>query len=252
MNRRIDINCDMGESYGRFQIGQDNAIFPWITSCNVACGFHGGDPLHIEKTIEKALANGLQIGAHPSYPDLVGFGRRKMDIPPSELKALVKYQIAAVKGITESMGGILSYVKPHGALYKSAADKEKEALAIVQAIKEMDPALALLGMAATYMEKAALEEGIRFISEAFADRRYQDNGRLVSRKLPLAVIADPQKAAEQMLSIALNQQVLSETGKAISLKAQSFCIHGDNPAAVEILKAIDVAINENGLKKHHF
>ena len=140
----IDINCDMGESYGHFKVGNDDALFPYISSCNIACGFHGGDPFHIAQTIKKAIAHGVRIGAHPAYPDLAGFGRRKMQIPTIELTAIIKYQVAALKGMTESMGGRLAYVKPHGALYNTAANNVAESTTIIEAVQAIDDSLAKL------------------------------------------------------------------------------------------------------------
>lgn len=249
----IDLNCDMGESYGNYKIGNDDEVMPYITSCNVACGFHGGDPLQIEKTIKSALKYGLQIGAHPGLPDLQGFGRRRMQIPADELRAIIKYQVAAVKGITESLGGQLTYVKPHGALYNMAADDAKIAESIVQAIREIDETIAFMGLAGSEpMEQTAKKAGIRFIAEAFADRRYTPNGRLQSRRIKGAVIHDAQKAAAQVLALAKDKQVISSENTIIELVAQSICIHGDNPKVGDILQAIDAVLLENKISKHKF
>ena len=234
----ININCDMGESYGHFKVGNDDAIFPYIDSSNIACGFHGGDPLHIEMTIKKAIAHNVQIGAHPGYPDLAGFGRRKMQLPANELKAILKYQIAAIKGMTESLGGQLAYVKPHGALYNTASNSREETAVIIEAIRSIDPQLSLMGLAGSVMETMAKEQEIPFIAEAFADRKYTADGRLQSRQIEGAVIHDPQQSAAQVLSIIQKQQVVSASGTIVPIIAQSVCIHGDNPTAVAILKAI--------------
>ena len=231
----IDINCDMGESYGHFKVGYDDLLFPYITSCNIACGFHAGDPLTIEKTIKNALQYGLRIGAHPSYPDLMGFGRRKMHLPLEELQALVKYQVAALKGMTESLGGRLAYIKPHGALYNTAAKSEVETLAIIRAIRAIDEQLAFMGLAGSVMETTAKQQGITFIAEAFADRKYMANGQLRSRSLEGAVIQDPKVAARQVYSIVHEQKVETYEGTALKIKADSVCIHGDNVEALEIL-----------------
>ncbi len=249
---QIDINCDMGESYGNFSVGNDERIFPYITSCNIACGFHGGDPLHMENTIKKALKYDVQVGAHPSYPDLAGFGRREMQIPPSELRALVKYQIAALKGMTESLGGKLTYVKPHGALYNAAADDVQKTRAIVQAIAEIGSDIALLGLADSCMQAIAGQQGIPFIAEAFADRQYTAKRRLLSRNQPGAVIYDAQQAANQVLSIVLKKEAISNEGIAVPIIAQSICIHGDNPQAEAILQAIDKALKQKGILKKAF
>ena len=241
----MDINCDMGESYGHFKVGNDEAIFPYIDSCNIACGFHGGDPVHIEATIKKAIAHNVRIGAHPAYPDLAGFGRRKMQVPAHELKAILKYQIAALKGMTESLGGQLAYVKPHGALYNTAASSLKETEVIIEAIRAIDPQLALMGLAGSVMETVAKEQQIPFIAEAFADRQYTADGRLQSRQIAGAVIHDPQQSAAQVLSIIQKQQVISVSNTIVPIVAQSVCIHGDNPAAVEILKAIREGVSKS-------
>lgn len=248
----IDINCDMGESYGNFKIGNDSAIFPYITSCNIACGFHGGDPLHIEKTIQGALAYGVQIGAHPSYPDLAGFGRRKMQIPGDELRALVKYQIAALKGMVESLGGKLQYVKPHGALYNTAAQQTTEALAIIKAIQEVDDSLYLMGLAGSPIAQLAAEKQIPFVAEAFADRKYMADGRLRSRSEIGAVIDSPTEAAQQVADIVLHKRVETYEGDHWSLEAQSICIHGDNPSAVAVLQAIDHRLEQEKITKVAF
>ena len=248
----IDINCDMGESYGNYQIGNDDAIFPHITSCNVACGYHGGDALHIEKTIKNALAHGVQVGAHPGYPDLQGFGRRRMHIVPNELRALVKYQVAALKSLTESLGGHLAYVKPHGALYNTAADNEADADAIARAVREIDDDLILMGMAESFIEKAALKENLKFAAEAFADRKYEINGRLRSRTKEGAVLQSPEEAAQQVVSIVLDKTVTSYDGSPVTVQADSICIHGDNPMAIEILQEIDHQLTEKGIAKKSF
>lgn len=244
----IDINCDMGESYGQFIVGNDELIFPYITSCNIACGFHGGDPLHIEKTIKSALKHNVQIGAHPSYPDLAGFGRRAMTLPVNELQAIIKYQVAALKGMVESEGGRLSYVKAHGALYNKAANDEQEAMAVIAAIKKIDPELALMGLSGSKIEQLAIDHKLHFIAEAFADRVYTDEGILMNRNLEGAVIDQPKKAAEQVYSIASKNVVITSSGSSIRLTAKSFCIHGDNPLAVEILKAVHDTASKNNLK----
>ncbi|MBX2871294.1 MAG: LamB/YcsF family protein [Saprospiraceae bacterium] len=249
---RIDINCDMGESYGNFKIGKDSAIFPYITSCNIACGFHGGDPLHIEKTIKGALAYDVQIGAHPSYPDLAGFGRRNMQIPEEELRALVKYQISAIKGMVESLGGRLQYVKPHGALYNTAAHEAREAMAIIKAIQEVDDSLYLMGLAGSPIQELAAEQQIPFVAEAFADRKYMKDGRLRSRSAIGAVIESAEEAAQQVVDIVLQQRVETYEGEYWPLEAQSICIHGDNPAAVAVLQTIDQKLEQEKITKVGF
>ena len=186
----IDINCDMGESTGNHIVGQDEKLMPFISSCNIACGFHGGDPYHMAKTIQLALSHNVRIGAHPSYPDLEGFGRRKMDIPKPELKAILEYQIAALKGMVESKGGKLSYVKPHGALYNFASINRVEAETVIDSVNSIDNHLAMMGPKGSEIEIAANKKGIGFIAEAFGDRRYEPDGTLMSRNNPEAVFGN--------------------------------------------------------------
>ncbi len=245
----IDINCDLGESFGTFQKGQDAAVFPFLTSCNIACGFHGGDPWHMEQTIQLALQHQVRIGAHPSYPDLQGFGRRSMQIPAPELKAMIKYQIAALKGMAESQGGTLTYVKPHGALYNDAAKDAALAATILQAIQELDASLSLMGLAGSEMQHQAQSKGHPFLAEAFADRRYRKDGRLQSRQEKGAVLHDPEKVCEQVLQIVTRQGVETVEGDWLPILADSICIHGDNPAAIEILQALDKAFEKYQIKK---
>ena len=251
-NIQIDINCDLGESVGQHIVGQDEKVFPFITSCNIACGFHGGDPTHMENTIKNALKYNVQIGAHPSYPDKAGFGRRKMKLDAEELKVMLKFQINTLKSMTESLGGKVAYVKPHGALYNTAADNKEEASVIVEAIQEMENELALLGMAGSEMETAAQNQGVPFFGEAFADRKYNAKGRLLSRNQPGAVIEEPKEAAAQVISLILDHQVNSDQGTNINLNAHSICVHGDNAQAVMILQAIDQALQERKIIKKAF
>lgn len=234
----IDINCDLGESFGQFIMGNDDVIFPHISSCNIACGFHGGDPLHIENTIQKALHYKVQIGAHPSYPDLAGFGRRKIILSAQELKAAVKYQISALKGMIESLGGELKYIKAHGALYNSIAHDENEANTFLLAVKEINPDLAILGLAESPFEQIAENHGFRFIKEGFLDRRYLENGSLMPRKEKGAVLESVDESLNQFISITQNEEVESSGGIKIPMKVDSLCIHGDNPLAEDILIAI--------------
>lgn len=240
----IDINCDMGESIGDKIVGNDDAIFPLVTSCNIACGFHGGDPYHIQKTIDGALEHSLRIGAHPSYPDLEGFGRREMDIESNELISILEYQIFALKGMVEKAGGFLSYVKPHGALYNKASEDSEESKTIIAAIKGVDHNLALMGLANSEMQTEANRQKIPFIAEAFADRRYLSNGQLASRKDTNSVIHYTQDALNQVRSICLDNKVQTINNDVLQIEAESICIHGDNPSAVEILKIINQFIDK--------
>ncbi len=248
----IDINCDMGESFGNYIIGNDKAIFPFITSCNIACGIHAGDPYHIEKTIDLALEHKVQIGAHPGYPDLQGFGRRVLPMPQEELASFIKYQVSALQGMVTSAGGSLNYVKPHGALYNEIASNPTVAKTVYKAIKSINPELKVMGLAGSHVEEILSDLGMQYIPEAFADRRYETNGKLRSRSLNNSVIKDANVAAEQVLSITTKSVAYSLEGNSVSIKANSFCIHGDNPEAVGILQRIDELLSENGIEKKAF
>lgn len=194
-----------------------------------------------------ALHHGVRIGAHPGYPDLNGFGRRKMQVPAAQLSAIIKYQVAAVKGMVESLGGKLSYVKPHGALYNSMVNDLEEAAVVVEAIKAIDPGLKIMGLAGSGVLEVIRNKGMQPIAEAFADRQYEANGKLMSRAKEGAVIHDAEFAVKQVMDIALHQQLTCADGSLRKLEAESFCIHGDNPAAVEILKALGRECEREGI-----
>ncbi len=238
----IDLNCDLGESYGRFSIGNDSEIMPFISSCNIACGYHGGDPLTIKKTIALALKHQVKIGAHPSLPDLQGFGRRNMYVPSEELLAMMQYQIGAMKSMVEMQGGQLHHVKPHGALYNMAADDPDIAQVIVNAVQSVDEKLSLVGPAENPMAEIARQHRVSFIAECFADRRYTGDLKLVNRNQPDAMIEDPQEAVRQVLDIVLHQQLKTIDGGIKKMKAQTVCIHGDQPQAVAFAKQLHSAL----------
>jgi UPF0271 protein len=242
----------MGESFGNYHIGNDQEIFPFITSSNIACGFHGGDAVHMENTIRAAIDHGVQIGAHPGYPDLAGFGRRKMDLPSHELKAIIKYQLAAIMGMAKSLGTAVRYVKPHGALYNEAADNERIAVILIESVQDINRSIPIMGLAGSQFQEICNQQEVTFVAEAFADRSYESSGKLRSRALEGAVITSPEKAVAQVLDIIFNKQITSHDGITISQPAQSICIHGDNPGAVAILKAIDQALQEKGVEKKSF
>ena len=244
----IDINCDLGESYGNFRVGNDDAVFPYLSSCNIACGFHGGDPLHMKKTIAKAIKHKVQIGAHPSYPDRLGFGRYKMNLPGDQLQAIIEYQVAALKSMTESQGATVKYVKPHGALYNSMSNDLEEAKYVIAGILNIDPDLKIMGLAGSAFEQFAKSEGIQFVPEGFADRQYEDNGSLRSRSEEGAVIHSAEDASAQVLTMVKDKSVVSNTGKLITVNAKSICIPGDNPAAISILEAIHKLLKSEGIQ----
>jgi len=237
MRKLIDINCDVGESSGRYQVGNDEALIPHISSCSIACGWHAGDAATIERTVRLAVKHSVRIGAHPSYPDREGFGRRYMQLSAADLSAGIKYQVGVIKALAESNGGKLAYVKPHGALYNRIAIDEVEARTAYEAIREFDDSLSVMGLAGSSCEDVAAQIGIDFISEAFADRTYDDEGLLVSRTNTNALITDPSKAAHQVLDVC-SGKLQSVKGNQLTIAADSICIHGDNPQAEAIVLAI--------------
>lgn len=237
-NRPFLINCDMGESYGNYHIGNDAAIMPFINAANIACGMHGGDPYHIESTINLALQHKVRIGAHPGFPDLQGFGRRVIPMKNEELSSYIKYQVAALKGMVEACGGKLDYVKPHGALYNHIVQNREKANIVIEAVKCIDHELAIMGLAGSHMKELVMQSEMSFIAEAFADRSYESNGQLRARHLEGALISNAQQATAQVFQIISQQAVSTYHGETIQLEAESFCIHGDNPAAPQIAQSI--------------
>ena len=246
--KAVDLNCDLGESFGAYKIGRDEDVIPLISSANVACGWHAGDAVVMERTVKAAAEAGVAVGAHPGFPDLVGFGRRNMNITPSEAKSYIIYQIGALQAFCRAYGVKLQHVKPHGALYNMAAKDEKLAAAICEGIASVSDEIILLGLSGSVMSDAAEKVGIGFASEVFADRAYEEDGTLVARSKPGAVIADENEAASRVVEMVMNGTVSSVTGKKIEIKADSICVHGDNEHALEFVRLIRKKLNENGLE----
>jgi 5-oxoprolinase (ATP-hydrolysing) subunit A len=238
MSTYIDINCDMGESYGRWTLGHDEEVMPHITSANIACGFHAGDPAVMRKTVRAALDQGVAIGAHPGLPDLAGFGRREMAITPQDAADLMTYQIGALYGVVKSEGGRLRHVKPHGALYNMAAKSAGLADAIAGAVKRFDSGLVLFGLSGSELILAGRRLGIPTAAEAFADRTYQPDGSLTPRTRADALITDAERAADQAVRIVEEGRVRSVQGTDVAVQADTICIHGDGPHAVEFARRI--------------
>lgn len=234
----IDLNSDLGEGYGAWKMGDDEAMLSIVSSANIACGFHAGDPAGILKTVQRAAENNVVIGAHVSYPDRVGFGRRDMDLTSEELVGDVIYQIGALQGMAKAAGTRVRYVKPHGALYNHIATHERQGLAVIKAMKMVDPSLVLMGLAGTKILALAQQEGLSVIGEAFADRGYTAEGLLVSRHAPGAVLHDPQEVAARMVEFVCTGEITAQDGTRIKLAAQSICLHGDSPGAVAMAMAI--------------
>lgn len=234
----IDLNSDLGEGYGAWKMGDDQAMLEIVSSANVACGFHAGDPAGLLKTVQTAAAMKVAIGAHVSYPDRVGFGRRDMDVTSEELIGDVIYQIGALQGIAKAAGTSVRYVKPHGALYNHIANHKRQALAVIKAIKLIDPALVLMGLAGTPVLELAKSEGLQVVGEVFADRGYTREGLLVSRREPGAVLHDAAQVARRMLNFVRTGLVTAQDGTEIRIEAQSICVHGDSPGAVTMAREI--------------
>lgn len=246
--KKIDLNCDLGESFGNYKIGLDDEVIRHISSANVACGFHASDPLVMQKTVALAKENGVCIGAHPGFPDLVGFGRRNMSVSPSEAKALVQYQIGALDAFCEAAGVKLCHVKPHGALYNMAGKDEILALAVCEGIFEYDSNLILLGLSGSKMIEAGKKIGLRTANEVFADRAYEDDGSLVARSKHGALITDENLAVSRVVEMVKNGRVTSITGNEIEIKADSICLHGDGVKAVEFAKRIKEELLKNDVE----
>ena len=244
----VDLNCDLGESFGAYTMGMDAEVIPKVTSVNVACGYHAGDPLIMEKTVALAKQHGAAIGAHPGFPDLMGFGRRQMVVTPEEAGAYVKYQVGALMAFAKGHGLRLQHVKPHGALYNMAAKDEKLAEGICKAIYSIDPELIFMGLAGSVMLGAAERIGLKTASEVFADRAYNDDGSLVARSKPGAVIHDPEAAVARAVKMAKEGKVISINGKEIDIRADSICVHGDNPKAIETVIKLRNALIEQGVE----
>ncbi len=248
----IDLNSDLGESFGQWRMGDDAAILPVVSSANVACGFHAGSPAGILETLSAARNNGVAVGAHVAYPDLVGFGRRAMDIASDELTADVIYQIGALKGLARAAGCEVSYVKPHGALYNTIAHDRRQALAVIAAIKAVEPSLILVALAGSPLVSLAREQGLKVVAEAFADRAYHADGTLVSRREAGAVLHDPEQVAQRMLKLINEGGVESVEGEFTRIEADSICVHGDSPGAIEMARQIRATLERNGIAIRSF
>ena len=233
---KVDLNCDLGESFGNYRLGEQEEILKYVTSANVACGFHAGDPTVMRKTVELCIANGVQIGAHPGLPDLNGFGRREMNITPQEAYDMVVYQIGALQGFLQTKGIQMQHVKPHGALYNMASVNRPIANAIAKAVYDISPTLILFGLASSELTAAGEAIGLQTIHEVFADRTYQADGTLTSRKQDNALITDEAVAITQVVKMVKEGIVTSVQGTDVALKAESICIHGDGAHAVAFAK----------------
>lgn len=242
----IDFNCDMGESFGMYKMGFDEEVIKHITSANIACGFHAGDPMWMNHTVKLAEDNNVAIGAHPAFPDLNGFGRRNMSLTPDEVKNDLKYQIGALQAFTS--GKKLQHVKPHGAMYNMAVNDEDLARAICESILEVDPDMILLALAGSRWVEIAEDMGLRVAREIFADRALNPDGTLVSRSKPGSVIHDIEEVVENSLKMVTEGKARAITGDEIEVQADSLCLHGDTPGAVDMAKSLKIALEREGVE----
>jgi UPF0271 protein len=244
----IDLNADLGEGFGRWSLTDDEALLAVVTSANVACGFHAGDPSTMRRVCAGAVAAGVRIGAQVSYRDLAGFGRRSMEVPPDELADEITYQIGALDAFARAEGDRVRYVKPHGALYNRAVHDQEQAAAVVEAVHRFDPALPILGLPGSLLLQRAAERGLTAVPEAFADRAYTRDGTLVSRRQPGAVHDDPQVVLGQAIQIACQRTVTASSGETVAVDARSLCLHGDTPGAARLARVVRDALEAAGVE----
>jgi 5-oxoprolinase (ATP-hydrolysing) subunit A len=249
---RIDLNADLGESFGRWRLGDDEAMLEVVTSANVACGFHAGDPTTLKRTCAEAAARGVVIGAQVGYRDMAGFGRRYMDVAPEDLEADVLYQLGALDAMARAGGGRVRYVKPHGALYNAVVTDEAQAGAVAAAVADYDRTLAVLGLPGSALLANARGLGLRTVTEAFADRAYTSAGHLLDRRREGAVLTDPDRIAERAVEMVTNGSVTSVEGTTVTVQAESLCVHGDTPGAVDIARAVRAALTDAGVRIEAF
>ena len=244
---QIDLNCDLGESFGAWQIGNDRQILPLISSANVACGFHASDPVVMRKTVQAAAKAGVAVGAHPGYPDLMGFGRRAMTLSSDEARSYMLYQLGALDAFCRTAGLRLQHVKPHGALYNMASKDYQLARDLCEAVASYDPELILLGLSGGELLHAAADIGLPFASEVFADRAYEEDGSLVSRSKPGSMITDEEEAIRRVIRMVREGKVTAITGRDIPIRADSVCVHGDGPQALAFVQKIREACEAEGI-----
>lgn len=244
----VDLNCDMGESFGPWVMGNDSAVLPLVSSANIACGYHAGDPSIMRITVADAIKNNVALGAHPGLPDLQGFGRRSMNISPQQVYDIVVAQIGSLSAVASTQGAKLNHVKAHGALYNMAAADIDIAKAIAQAVYDINPELILFGLAGSAQVTAGNECGLHVAQEVFVDRTYQDNGMLTARNQPNAMITDSKIAIEQAIQMVKSGTVTSVSGKVIPVQADTICLHGDQPNAVQFAQEINKTFKEHGIK----
>lgn len=243
----VDLNADLAEGFGRWTFGTDDDLLSVVTSANVACGFHAGDPTVIRTAVATAAARAVTIGAHVGYPDLQGFGRRAMDVSHGELVDLAVFQIATLTGLARVEGTEVRYVKPHGALYNRVVIDEAQAAAVAEAVESVDPGLAVMSLHGSALQQAAQARGLRVIDEVFADRAYLPSGQLAPRSMPGTVIHDPAVVVERVLRMVLAGEVVAVDGSVIGVSVDSICVHGDSPGAVDLARRTSTALRDAGV-----
>jgi UPF0271 protein len=248
----VDLNSDLGEGYGAWRLGDDEALLDVVTSANVACGFHAGDPLTLRRTVEAAARRGVAVGAQVGYPDLVGFGRRAMDVAPDDLAADVLYQLGALEAFCRVAGTSVRYVKPHGALYHRVVHDEAQAAAVVAAVAAYDGSLPLLGLPSSAVQAAAVSAGVPFVCEAFADRAVTADGRLVPRTDPGAVLTDEEQVVRRAVRMVVEGSVEAVDGTAVEVQPASLCVHGDTPGAARLAAAVRSGLEQAGVELQPF
>ena len=246
--KSIDLNCDLGESFGAWTLGDDAGVMPYLTSANVACGFHAGDPGVMRRTVRLALQHGVALGAHPGLPDLVGFGRRDMAVSPAEAFEMTVYQLGALQAVAKSEGATLRHLKPHGALYNMAATSAPLAEALAEAVYKVQPELVLFGLAGSQLTRAGEKLGLRTAHEVFADRTYQPDGTLTPRRQPDALITDAAQAIAQALGMVQGGYVRTQSGQQLAIRADTLCLHGDGAHAVAFAQQIRAAFEKAGVQ----
>jgi len=246
---QVDINCDLGEGYGAFRVGNDAEIMPQITSANVACGFHAGDPTTMAQTITLAKKHNVAVGAHPGYPDLLGFGRREMQLTSEEVKNYAIYQISALQGFARAAGVSLQHVKPHGALYNTAAKDEETSRGIVRAVRALDDKLIIFAPPTSVLARVAVDAGLRVAYEFFADRAYNTDGSLVSRKQSDALVEEPRKVVERAIRVIMEKTVSAANGRVVNLgEVHTICVHGDTPNAARLVETLKKGLIKAGIE----
>lgn len=248
MTIKINLNADMAEGFGAYDIGDDDGILKIIGSANIACGFHAGDPLTMRQVVADAKRAGVSVGAHPGFNDLWGFGRRRIDMRPDDLENMIAYQIGALQALASYSGVKVTHLKPHGALNNMSAENYEYALAIGRAIKAVDDSIIYLALSGSEMEKAGRSLGLKVALEGFCDRQYEEDGNLTSRKIPGSVIKDPAVATKQVVDMVVNNTITTRTGKTIPCKVHSLCVHGDEPTAVALAKSVREGLEKAGVK----